>query len=369
MMKKVLILGTGAAQADAIRALSARGERVYACSYISGDVGEAYADDFRQINIVDEDAVYDYVIQQGIECIYSVGSDIAMPVVASVAKRAGLKSFISADTARICNTKDLLRHALGEDFEGNLRYQELSSPDEELRVGFPLMMKPVDSQGQRGVFKVDSPDEFKERFESSLAFSRCGRIIAEDYVDGNEISVNTFAVDGELVFACVSDRVVWDDYPGGIIHRHLLPSIYEGNAETIAAIENLVLRTQRKLGILEGPAYFQIKVDADGQPKLIEVTPRLDGCHMWRLIRYSTGVDLLKMTLDLLLDGKVEPIGNYDVQSYETEFLCAPPSTEFSKHLFDVSGCDYLQWYYEEGDAVKRMNGYMEKCGYQIRRN
>lgn len=366
MSKRALILGTGQAQADMIQVFAERGVYVCACSYISGDAGERYADEFRQINITDENAVYDYVIERGIDCIYSAGSDIAMPTVAAVARRAGLKSFVSEETARACNTKHLLRAKLGEGFAGNVRFQELSSPEEELKLGFPIVIKPPDSQGQRGVFKVNDAAELRERFGDSIKHSRMGKVIAEEYVDGPEISVNTFSVDGEIVFSLVSDRIVWDEYPGGIIHRHIVPSVLQDDAQVMAVIDALVRDVQHKLGIADGPAYFQIKVAQGGKPKLIEVTPRLDGCHMWRLISKSTGIDLLKLTIDLLLNGAVDSIGSWQATPYETEFLCLPPGSVFDKALFESAGSEYLQWYYEDGDMVKRMNGYMEKCGYRI---
>ena len=104
-MNKILVLGTGAAQADLIRACKDRGREVYACSYRSGDVGQKYADHFAEINITDAEAVKDYATANDIDCIYSTGSDIAMPTAFGVSEELGLKSFCSSRTAVICNNK------------------------------------------------------------------------------------------------------------------------------------------------------------------------------------------------------------------------------------------------------------------------
>ena len=261
----------------------------------------------------------------------------------------------------------LLRNTLSQDFEGNIKSQRMTSVDEELTVDFPLIMKPTDSQGQRGVYRINSIEEFRENFEKSIAFSREHAVIVEEFIEGEEISVNTFSVGGKTVFALPSKRIVWDEFPGGIIHRHVIPSQYADNKEVCDKIDSLVQRTLKKLNINDGPAYFQIIVNREGTPKLVEVTPRLDGCHMWRLIKYATGVDLLKMTVDLL-EGKDVSVPAYEVKPYETEFLCLPTAETFNKNRFEIGDHEFLQWYYEDGATVKRMNGFMEKCGYQIKK-
>lgn len=366
-MKKILVLGTGAPQGDLMEECKRRGLDVYACSRNKGDMAEKIADGFCQIDIVDADAVEKYACEIGADLIYSVGSDVAMPTVFTVSKRLGLFSFCSPEIADICNHKTKLRDCLGKGFEGNLRHQRITSAKEKPEIFYPLMMKPTDSQGQRGVCRVNSYEDFLASFERSISFSREKAVILEEYAEGEEISVNTFSIDGKLLFFLPSDRITWSEYPGGIIHRHLLPGKQGSDPAVASRIRDLVDRTLKKIGILNGPAYFQIIVTKEGFPKLIEVTPRLDGCHMWRLINYSTGVNLMSLTVDLLLGNPVTVPENYEVKPYETEFLCMPPDSDFSNSTFDILGSEFLLWYYENGEKVHRMNGYMEKCGYCIK--
>ncbi len=366
-MKKILVLGTGMPQADLIRACKERGYEVYACSYRKGDPGEAYVDHFAVINIVDEDAVLSYVQENGIDTVYSVGSDVAMPTVFTVSEKLGKHAFCSSETAVICNTKSLLREKLGQDFKGNIPYQTLTDKTDPVTISYPLMMKPIDSQGQRGVFRISDHDELLSRFDESMSHSRGKKLILESFVEGEEISVNTFSSNGKLVFFLPSERIVWEGFSGGLIHRHILPGKWAERPEVITRIRDLVERTLNRLHILNGPAYFQIMIDKHGIPWLVEVTPRLDGCHMWRLIRYSTGIDLLSLTLDGLEGHLPDTVPDYEVMPFETEFMCQPPATVFAKDHFEVGDYVFLEWYYEDGDVVHRMNGYMEKCGYAIR--
>lgn len=366
-MKKILILGTGNAQEDIIRYCKEENFEVHACSYKAGDHAEKYADAFALINITDVEKVAEYVRENGIDYVYSAGSDIAMPTACDVAERLNLPHFVSLYTAYACNNKNVLREYLGTDFEGNLAHVVLSEVPDEIDLEFPAVMKPVDSQGQRGVVKVENLREVQEHFAHSLSFSKSKKVIVEEYIDGDEISVNAFVKDGNLKFALVSDREVWEGYPGGIIRKHLLPSKYSGT-EAEQKILDLVRRVLEKMKIQNGPAYFQIKMKDGKEPRLLEVTPRLDGCHMWRVIKEYTGVDLLAASVDLL-QGKEPSVecGTPLLQEASLEFMCAPPGTKFEKARYDVEGARFVKYYYEDYETVKAMNGYMEKCGYIIR--
>lgn len=367
-MKKILVLGTGAPQADLIRCTKERGWEVHACSFREGDPGEGLADFFVLINIIDKEAVAAYCVHNGIDAVYSAGSDIAMPTAFSVSEKLGLPAFCTSETAKICNTKTLLRKTLGTDFTGNIPYQTLRSKEGIIRVGYPMMVKPEDSQGQRGVFRANNFEELLACFDESMRNSRSGNLILEKCIEGNEISVNTFSVDGKIVFFLPSERIVWPESSGGLIHRHVLTDKWAADGLVASRVRDLVERTLRLLRIRNGPAYFQIMLDTEGLPYLIEVTPRLDGCHMWRLIRFSTGVDLMQLTVELL-EGKTPSVPcDYSVEPFETEFFCQAPDTIFQKANFETSDYEYLEWYYRDGEMVHRMNGCKEKCGYAMRR-
>lgn len=362
-MKKILILGAGNAQIDLIEYCNENNYEVYGCSYTNTDKGIPLLDHFEQINIVDADKIEEYAKKNSIDIIYSVGSDIAMPTVSKVAERLNLPHFVSYETAMTCNTKDHMREELGNDFEGNVPYAVITQPEELEKIDFfPAIMKPVDSQGQRGVCEVNSVEDLKSNYERSISFSRKKRLIIEKYLEGTEISVNAFFEKGKLIFAIVSDRISFDEFPGGIIKEHMLPTSFSKEVSDRAV--DLACRVAEKLEISDGPAYFQMKV-VNEQPYLIEVTPRLDGCHMWRFIKYYCGVDLLKMTMDLL-EGKqgINVSPTYKKGLHTLEFICQPPETTMKE--IEFPGVAFRRDYYQKSDKIRKLNGYMEKCGYVI---
>ncbi len=263
-----------------------------------------------------------------------------------------------------------MREALGQDFEGNAKHIVCSTVEEALKYSaYPGMMKPVDSQGQRGCFRVDSIEDIRNNFEKSLSFSFDKKVIIEEYIEGPEVSINAYMQGGEMKFAIVSDRYAFDELPGGIIKEHRIPSSFADDRAKEKSID-LARRIADKLNITDGPCYFQIKLQNGNKPFIIEVTPRLDGCHMWNLIKHYCGVDLLDAAFRQLLSGEsvLDEGVVFPNDEYQLLFLSKEPNSTFSISEFDVHGAEYICYYYDEGDRILKINGYIEKCGYIIRR-
>lgn len=366
-MKKILILGISDVQNDAIELLNKMMIETYAIAKTDVGSGKTTAMHYKQIDFINVDNVISHINENGIDLVYSVGSDIAMPIVAEVSERLGLPHFVSKETALLCNNKIKLRTHLGMDFKWNIPFQIIENQDDHIIIDYPFIMKPADSQGQRGVLLINTLYEFFENFELVKGYSRSGQIIIERYVNGPELSVNAYIQNGLVVYCRASDRETWPEYLG-LIHKHLVPSSIVTN-ELDASILSLVQESCKKVGILNGPAYFQIKIES-GKPYLIEMTPRLDGCHMWKVLRNYENVDLLRMTFEHLINNNVIKIDKQKKEkvSTELEFFCLPPNTKFSKKHFEIpSKYKEIRFYYQEGDIVKSVNGKYEKVGYNIK--
>lgn len=369
--QRILILGAGNAQIDAIEYCKSHGYKVVGCSYTTVDCGIPHLDYFEQVDIKSVEGVAELARKYEVSAIYSVGSDLAMPTVMKVSNMLGLAHFITYEAAEICHSKGKMREKLGADFPGNASFITACNLEEALEYSeFPGMMKPVDSQGQRGCFKVESAEDIREHFYDSLDYSFAGRVIIEEFIDGPEVSVNAYMQDGKMKFAIVSDRYAFDEYPGGIIKEHRIPSSFADH-EARAKCEDLAARVADKIGISNGPAYLQIKLKNGSEPILLEVTPRLDGCHMWNLIKHYCGADLLDACFRHLLKGESVLDDEYEMpeEEYSLIFMSKEPNSCFDRNEFDTDGSDYVCYYYNDGDRVLKINGFIEKCGYIIRRS
>ncbi len=367
---KILVLGTGNAQVDLIKQAKIYGMEVHSCSYKKEGKGIQFSDFFTQINITDTNAVIQYVKNNGINLVYSSGSDLAMPTVAAVSEKLNLPSFISFETAQQCNSKSSLRDILKSFPDYSVISMSVeNSNDADKWTIFPAMVKPNDSQGQRGISKVENPSQLEKAVDIAKDHSRTNTAIIEEFVEGFEISINSYLTNGDIRFNFISERNSFTNYPGGIIKSHHYPVGRKINSDKIDLMIQSVLKA---LKIKNGPAYMQVKINEEGNPKIIEVTPRFDGCHLWRLINALYGLNLMDIMLKHLTTGKIDE-GAFDnilfPQSVRGDllFFTSPPNSPFDKGKYEITDNSvYTEWYYNDGEVVREINGYREKTGYQI---
>ncbi|TQS71170.1 ATP-grasp domain-containing protein [Ornithinibacillus gellani] len=371
MKKKILILGVASVQMDAIMELKKMGYETHACAMKKDGPGADAADYFVIINILNINEIIEYIEENKISVVYSVGSDLAMPIASQISEKLNLPHFVSEKTARICNNKDLMRSSLGSKFNGNVNYQVIHNVSEKVELSYPFILKPTDSQGQRGVKLINSQEEYLKYFKKAKDYSRSGNVILEQYISGPEISVNGYVVNGEVVYLETSDRETWSKYTG-LIHKHVVPA-KNCTSQCMNKINKIVNNACEKLGISNGPVYAQMKMEGD-TPYIIEITPRLDGCHMWKILSYYSGMNLLKLTFNHLINNDISElnkVNNVTNSEHVLEFICQEPNTKanFSNYQNEISNSIYSFNYYNPGDTIREINGQYEKIGYFIYKN
>jgi len=162
-MKKVLILGVASVQMDAVLQLKEMGYETFTCAMAKDGPAADASDHFEIINILDENAIVEYIQKNKIDVVYSTGSDLAIPVACRISEKLNMPHFVTADVAYTCNNKDVMRKTLTPACKGNIPYyvvQSLSEVDID-KLSYPMIMKPSDSQGQRGIFLVNNAEEIK----------------------------------------------------------------------------------------------------------------------------------------------------------------------------------------------------------------
>ncbi len=297
-MVKVLILGVGNAQVDALRYLKDIKCTTYGLSHRNEGRGLEYCDHFEVIDIKDKDMVLAYAERNRVDVVYSVGSDVAMPTTGYVSEQLGLPYFCSEENATLLNDKFLFRSFLKEHNLMNMAFQVGKHlKDFQDWHTFPAIIKPVRSQGQRGIRRIENMDDIEKHIQNAQQFSESGEVILEEFISGSEVSANIFLKDGRILYSFISDRKTYEELDGGLVKSHIFPTRMSNELQNRAL--QLIADTVQQLNIQNGPVYFQMMYDMD-DVHIIEATPRLDGCHIWRLIRSYAGVDLLKLTFDML---------------------------------------------------------------------
>ncbi len=367
ILRKALVLGAGHAQADLMRFLKKNRWWVISSGLHQESKCRNIADEFRRLDVRDIGAVERLARANSVDLIYSVGLDAAVPTIATVAGKLGLPTFVSPRTTEIACNKLLLRDFLSSVNLSPVQYRPVRELDSlQSWQKFPAVLKPSDNQGQRGIVLLESPATLSRAFDEAVRHSATRTLIVEEFLEGPEISVNVVVFESQIVFCVVSDRLTLKGPKIGLPVAHRAPS-KRCKGEALMETQTLIQRCIEVLGIEYGPVYFQI-ILTDAGPKIIEITPRLDGCHLWRLIRFVTGADILDDCIRMLTGKKPVILSTaQDQGAYSLKYFLARPQEVFyqSKHR-PPNGASFYEYYYCDGELINNINNVAEKIGYFI---
>jgi predicted ATP-grasp superfamily ATP-dependent carboligase len=358
---KLLVLGTGPAQKDLIITAKNRGLHVYACSSKTGDIAQNFADDFKQIDIRNAEDIKQYIVQNEINCVYTVGSDFGIYSSHIVSQFLKLPAFNPDIDYNFINKSVIRAKLLG--LPVNLRYIQAGNKEElESWDIFPCVVKPSDSQGQRGVIFVENKENLIESFNKSMNYSNSGELIIEEYIEGNEFSVNGYLVDSNIEFNFVTRRHSIGSEYGWKPSKHC---INNNSIELNSHLKDVLFDTIRKLNWKNGPFYAQIK-ERNKEYYIIEITPRLDGCHLWRLIEYSCGINLLELTISHLVENHLPPIPNsFIIKPLDLYFHYTYSNDNYKKAIVGRNVI-FSEDYFKPDEIAGGDFGDVVKSGYMI---
>ena len=314
-MKKLLILGGSRYIIPAIKAAHELGVYVITCDYLPDNIGHKYSDEYHNVSIIDKEAVLKLAQDLKVDGIISFATDPGVETAAYVAEKLGLPTS-PYESVHILQNKDLFRKFLQDNgfnvplFRG---FNSIESAEREINdFRMPVIVKPVDSAGSKGVTRVDCVEELWDAVECALTYSHSNRFIIEEFIQQKGYSSDTdcFSIDDELVFTsfCCQyfDRSADNPYtPCGYTWPSDMPK---------AAQSELRNELQRLIRLLHmGSSIYNVesRLGADGKVYLMEVSPRAGGNRLSEVLRYACGQDLIansiKAALGLPLDALHDP--------------------------------------------------------------
>ncbi len=300
-MKKILMLGGSMQQIPAITAAKKMGLYTITCDYLPQNPGHKFADEYYNVSTTDQEAVLALAKKLQINGIVAYASDPAAPTAAYVSGAMGLPGN-PYESVQILTHKDLFRDFLAKNgfhtpqAGGYNSYAELLTDID--RFKFPIMVKPVDSSGSKGVVKVLSKDGLADAVGEALAYSRSKRIVAEEFIQkkGYQISGDGFSVDGKLVFTSYGNEL----YSGKGTREYVAlgefwPSLLspELKEKVDAELQRLITALHMRTGAYN----IEVILDEKDDVYILELGPRNGGSYIPQLIQYATGVDLVDYTI------------------------------------------------------------------------
>lgn len=287
-MKKLLVLGASIAQIPFIKTAKKMGCCVAVIDYDETAPAIEFADEYYKCSLLDIEGVLDIAQKfqpTGITC---GASDVGVVTAAYICERQHLPG-LSVETARTVKDKEVMIKAFEKHNVAHPEYRIVTSEFEEIDLCFPVVTKPVDNSGSRGINVAHNKDELFRALSDSFLNSRVRRVIVEEYLDGPEVSVEVLVQNSVPYVLQVTDKITSGE-PHFIETGHSQPSqLPELDVE---AVRTLAKKAVNAVGITDGCGHVEIKLTSQG-PKMVEIAGRLGGDFITTVLTpISTGINV-----------------------------------------------------------------------------
>lgn len=281
-----------------IKAAHEQGYYVITADYLPDNIAHKYSDEYVNVSIIDKDAVLAVAKEKNIDGIMSFGVDPGVVAASYVQNQLGLPSFGPYESVEILQNKDKFRRFLAENGFNVPKARSFSSIEAALSdldwYEFPVIVKPTDSAGSKGVTRVDNIEVLTPALEYAFKHSIKGNVIVEEFIEKRGCSSDTdsFVYNGELKMITFSaqrfDESAINPYTPA---AYSWPSTFTKEEEAYLASEIQRLLTLLKM---ETSIYnIETRIGTNGKPYIMEVSPRGGGNRLAEVVRYATGVDMI----------------------------------------------------------------------------
>ncbi len=373
--KKLMILGGSRYALPVIEAAHKLGIYVITCDYLPDNYAHRFSDEYCNVSIIDKEATLEAAKRLKIDGIVSFACDPGVVTAAYVAEKMGLPNVGPYESVCILQNKGRFRSFLAEHgftVPTARQYVRGDEADPSL-FHWPVIVKPTDSAGSKGVTRVDRPEDLPAAVSHALDFSHCDEFIVEDFITQKGFSSDTdcFSVDGELRFVSFNNQRFDPDCenpyaPAGFSWPS---SMSEEHQEEL---KNELQRLLRLLGMRTALYNIECREGTDGKAYLMEVSPRGGGNRLAECLRHATGVDLIEA---VVRDAVGLPLGDVSQKPYCGHFAEVILHSEkpgiFESLETDPSLAENIverDLWVEPGDAVGGFSAANESLGTLILR-
>ena len=372
MKKKLMLLGGIRYLLPVIEAAHKMGVYVITADYLPDNIAHKYSDEYVNVSIIDRDAVLKVAQEKKIDGILSFGVDPGVVTAAYVAEKMGLPT-PPLRSVEILQNKDKFRDFLEENGFNCPFHKGYTSKDAALAdanaFAYPIIVKPVDSAGSKGVIRVNSATELAMALDVAFDAAHNGRIIVEQFLElvGHQTGSDSFSIDNELVFASFDCQYFDPSAP-----NCYAPSAHSWPSDMPATVQDeLRNEIQRLIKLLNmGTSIYNIEArqDRDGKVYIMEVSPRAGGNRLSELLKFATGQDLIENNIRFALGLPLNPMSQpvYDGIWVDYVIHSNKPGKFGSLQInaaFHKACVREVCVYVKPGDSVAEFNGANQAIG------
>ena len=297
--KKALILGGVAPHIELIKELKKRGYYTILADYLNNPPARKYADVFFQISVLDKEAILKLAQEENVDIVMCICVDHANVTMTYVAEKLGLPMPYAYKTAIATTDKGEMKRIMcevGVPTSSFVVVEEISGIA-DINMRFPLIVKPVDNNGSKGVKTASNKEQLYRYVEDAFNFSRKGEVIVEEFSCGKEIQVDCFSNKSKAHVVMIRQKLEMPRKEGLALQSFgsILPA--DLSDEVIEKINNIAQSMVDAFRLEHTPFFFQAKVNND-DIEVLEVTPRIGGGLSYKMLKRQTDFDVINTIID-----------------------------------------------------------------------
>ena len=374
--EKLLLLGGSNCQLHGAQRARSMGIDTVLADYTANPPAAAVCGAHERISTFDIEACVKAAREHQVTGVMTMGTDQPVYTAACICRQLGLPGTLTEEQAFSVTNKKRMKEILSRAGIPTATYRIVDrvTAEEDLSgMKTPLVIKPLDSQGQRGIYKVWSAGELLGKLPSTLSFSRCTQALAEEFYDSDEVTVSGWIGDGTLYVLTVTDRLLYPDKTHiGVCTGHRFPSVHMDQYEEIREISRRVVRA---FGLTDGPFYLQLLIGEQGI-RVNELACRIGGAFEDVFIPWISGFDILGAVLARALGRPVDPSGLYGYRADRQE-KCAAVQLLFGapgtirrmtpvEELLNLPGVVDAGYNYSPGQEIPVMENATARLGHAV---
>lgn len=361
--KRLLFLGAVRPLCEAVEIAKSMGIYTIVTDYLPDSPAKKHADKACMVSTTDVDAIVKLCKEERVDGVFTAFIDSMLPYARRVCDQLGFPFYASDEQIQLSLDKALFKETcrkynvpVPQDYTMVINQETI----DESNISFPVIVKPIDSSGGRGIRICNNMNELKKAYVYALEISPNNRVLVEEYVQGNEVTATYTMKDGNISLSCFKDKLISLDHDDITCQADVLIAPSNYLCQYVSDVNDKVINMLNGLNATDGTVFIQ-GIANNNEVKFFELGYRPNGGHDYRHIEAENGINFMKMMIAHALTGHMDGYELSDDNPFFSKYVLnlniyshggkigKIRGKSFVDSLDNVILCEYM---HNEGDEI-----------------